>query len=494
MGIITSFSFGDNFPPEYAIFPGIKLSYPFFVNFWSSVLWSPSESFQTLSLVFTFQWMVVWTFVYFLVDGKRNRLTPWAILLGGGCWYALGQNSGPMIEKGAPWAALISTTWVPQRTALCGLLPLLAVTTLSLKALQDLRESERLLCLAGLIAGISLLIHAHFIVAIVAIVGIAILLDSFWSAKEEESFESIVRVTARRLCFFHLPMLAGLVALPWLIGKTGVIEWRNGWMPFGWQSFWGHDGSVYERISASIAINRDQRGGVIDTLLMWSLNAPGWIALVAIGWVSLRRHATYVALFFVFVLGHLLHFAPWEWDQLKIFVALYVFSVVFASDLRGRARMLASVFLLANSVPAGYEVWKLMRERPMNTVYSLEEVQQSIAIREHTPPHAKIAAAPNHNSIVTLTGRRLWSGYDGTLWSHGLDYQSRRVILESLSGVSRCASTPQATEVGGCPEYLVWRDPEKSFWKTSTLPDAFLPVESVPFLKRVPARPPSEVP
>ena len=39
MGMMSSFAFGGNIPPEYHIFPGERLSYPFLHNYWTALLW-----------------------------------------------------------------------------------------------------------------------------------------------------------------------------------------------------------------------------------------------------------------------------------------------------------------------------------------------------------------------------------------------------------------------------------------------------------------------
>ena len=64
-------------------------------------------------------------------------------------------------------------------------------------------------------------------------------------------------------------------------------------------------------------------------------------------------------------------------------------------------------------------------------------------VREATPPTATILTAPDHNHPVLLSGRRLFLGYEGHLWSQGLDYKGRQNSARSLF-----QGAPQPGEAG----------------------------------------------
>ena len=53
-------------------------------------------------------------------------------------------------------------------------------------------------------------------------------------------------------------------------------------------------------------------------------------------------------------------------------------------------------------------------------------------IRQATAPTTTILAAPNHNHPALLSGRRLFLGYEGHLWSQGLDYAARKPVAEAI--------------------------------------------------------------
>ncbi|MCB0354199.1 MAG: hypothetical protein KDD64_11760, partial [Bdellovibrionales bacterium] len=168
IGMISSFVYGDVFPPEYHLYAGSSLSYPFFINLWSASLWWIAPTWKNLSLLFAFQWVVVWSSIYFLLRGNRFVFIPWALLLGGGAYFFenFGHNSGELIDKGFPWTSFLTTVWVPQRSAMLGIAVSLAAMSLIFVGSHDKPErtmSSRPFDLlgAGLLLGLSPLAHFH---------------------------------------------------------------------------------------------------------------------------------------------------------------------------------------------------------------------------------------------------------------------------------------------------------------------------------------------
>ena len=76
-------------------------------------------------------------------------------------------------------------------------------------------------------------------------------------------------------------------------------------------------------------------------------------------------------------------------------------------------------------------------------------------------PKAVIAAAPDHNSLVTLTGRKMFYGYEGALHAHGLNYQKRQAIFKDLDKLKNCSRASEKV----CPDFLLWTAREKKYWQ-----------------------------
>jgi hypothetical protein len=82
-------------------------------------------------------------------------------------------------------------------------------------------------------------------------------------------------------------------------------------------------------------------------------------------------------------------------------------------------------------------------------------------------PGAVIACAPEYNQPVLMLGHPVVCGYEGHLWSHGLDYKGR---LDALNAVMN--GEPDWKEKARLlgVSYIFWGDPEKTRWPDSKLP------------------------
>ncbi len=71
------------------------------------------------------------------------------------------------------------------------------------------------------------------------------------------------------------------------------------------------------------------------------------------------------------------------------------------------------------------DVWRVATSQNGPQVFSSSGIAFAKTLHDATPANALILHAPAHNHPALLSGRRLFSGYNGHLWSHGLDYESR---------------------------------------------------------------------
>jgi hypothetical protein len=237
IGMISSFVFGGNIPPEYHIFEGVRLSYPFLMNFWSALCWWPDASWHVLALIFAAQWTVLWVLVYRFLSGSKYFFIPWAVFLGGGCYGLLGTMSTDSLQNGYPWGVFISTIWAPQRTFLLGLACMLGALWIVFRGLstvveQSLEESVdrertfRLLLLA-VILPVSLLCHGHSTLVVVCflvlVYGTRYLLTLFRPDREP------LFKTSSLVLVCSVAIFTTLIVAPWLIGKSGILHVAAGW-------------------------------------------------------------------------------------------------------------------------------------------------------------------------------------------------------------------------------------------------------------------------
>jgi hypothetical protein len=459
LGMISSFVFGGNFPPEYHIYPGQVLSYPVLINYWTASYWQFYPVYSILPFIFFFQWVVLWTVVYFALNGERWKLLPWAALLGGGSYELFYRvvsaqpgseffeaHAHSFLDKGYPWAPFLSTIWVTQRPAMFGLAALLSALWVYHRSIKGSSASESEggvgASIAGSILALSILAHVHFMVAGCLYIASDILFRFICKIGTGHQCE----IELRRLIHFVLPLVFCLFAFPWLLGKAGIISLTAGWMP------WPKPESGELLLS------------VWRSLLMWFRNAPLWFVLLAavssIGGV--RRQG--LVLVFLFILGNSVQLAVWDWDQIKFFLALYLTTLSIISFLDKEKSAYLSVLLLLLLVPAAYECYRVIVHYQDYVVYSKTDLAMAEGIRLICPEDAVIAAKPDHNSAVTLSGRRLYAGYDGTLSSHGIDYGARFSLLKDLKRIANCREEEDSV-LKPCPSYLLWSDREKQLYQ-----------------------------
>lgn len=478
LGIISSFVFGDNLPPEYHIYAGEPLSYPFFVNFWSALLWWPYSEWRLLSIIFTVQWTVLWFLVYRLLSGSRYVILPWAVLLGGGSYLLLGEMSTKFISKGYPWAVFISTIWVPQRTFLLGVVALITLLTIAFRGFSTLQSRHEVLfgtpvheqiirmSIIGFGLGVTFICHGHSALVLTLfflLVFAGKTVRNFFDSAQPTGTNFLPVNPVALIAFFAIFFAVGLAVSPWLAGKTGLIQPIAGWT--------GSDTTLtgFVRIKAM--------------LWMWFKNfGQGLILIVPLLFFRRYRSEAFACLA-LFILFNFVQIAAWKWDQIKLFIALYVILLTLWSFSVSRMLYYAHYLLVVLLVPGLVECYYLFQEGPRFVVYDIEKMRQAEGIRNKTPSNAVIAAAPEHHSAVTISGRSLFMGYPGTLWSHSIAYADREAVNRSLTELIEC---PQKhAERMPCPDFLLWDTHAKKYWPGSSPEQAGLPVVQQPFLFRL---------
>lgn len=434
IGMISSFVFGDNFPPQNHILAGETLSYPFFINLWSATLWSSNPTPLGLSFTFLYQWLVIFIPVYFLVSGDRAKLVPWLILFGGGTFLALGVHSSQNIKDGFPWSVLLTTIWIPQRSAMMGLL---AACTI-IKAFDEyLKEPKNELCLfwAGATAALMPLVHTHILMVLGAYVGLVILLKYKSHA-------------LRPLLIFALPASLSAHALVFLLGKESIFRVTIGWYP--WESFPG------------------LLGQILGAMKMWAANAGHLIFSGIILYYLSKRRIEVVAILILFILGNIFQAAIWPWDQIKIFMTIYILMATLWISAYEKSRSIPlNILLFILIIPSLCEVKKVISENNMHAVYSKDDWLKAQEIIKVTEPTDIILSAPDHNSLITLTGRRLFMGFPGTLFSHGSRYEQREKIMDTLTRAVNCRTLFGIKHLeDNCPDYLLWAHNEIKRWNS----------------------------
>ena len=171
----------------------------------------------------------------------------------------------------------------------------------------------------------------------------------------------------------------------------------------------------------------------------------------------------------VFMVCMVVRFAPWPWDNMKLMLWswLVVAPCLWSLLLEKRApllRIAAALLLFGSGAVAlaagldsrhGYEMVK--RSELNKAAWALRDL----------PAGEVIACAPEYNQPVLMLGHPVVCGYEGHLWSHGLDYKARWEALDSImNGESGWRN--KAKELGVSSIY--WSETESGRWPASKLP------------------------
>lgn len=252
-----------------------------------------------------------------------------------------------------------------------------------------------------------------------------------------------------RLAMIAWPVMA---LLGWMVtsgaggpSALGTIGWKVGWMSDGTAGFW---------------------------LWNFGISLPLAILLCLL---LLRRSASHEARAFVwpaamvFSACLLIRFAPWPWDNMKLMlwswlvIASYLWNLLIAE--RPLAVRVISALLLFGSGAAtlaagldGRHGYELVRRSPLD--------EAEWALRKVSPGDV-IACAPEYNQPVLMLGHPVVCGYEGHLWSHGLDYKRRYDTLASVMK-GEAGWEQSARDLGVA--YVYWGESERKRWPDSKLP------------------------
>ena len=264
-----------------------------------------------------------------------------------------------------------------------------------------------------------------------------------------------------KLALFSWPLMA---LLGWMItsgagGPSAIhaLGWQIGWLSDGSYQFWFWNFGVALPFAVILCFYLGgKKGELVARAFVWPAA-------------------------FVFLACMLIRFAPWPWDNTKLMIwswlviAPYLWSELLVP--RPPALRVLALLLLFGSGAAtllvgldGRHGYFLVKRSSLNTAsWELRTIS----------PNAVIACAPEYNQPVLMLGHPVVCGYEGHLWSHGLDYKERLELLNKLmNGEGDWRGT--ARKLGA--SYIYWGELESKKWPDSLLPFA---KETIPSLHRL---------
>ena len=171
----------------------------------------------------------------------------------------------------------------------------------------------------------------------------------------------------------------------------------------------------------------------------------------------------------VFLVCLLVRFAPWAWDNMKLMIWSWIVVAPFLWNILLKMRPLwirvPTVLLLFGT---GFvSLLSGLDGRHGYELIKRSSLDEAAWILRGIPPTSILACAPEYNQPVLMLGHPVLCGYEGHLWSHGLDYKGRLDALNSFM-MGEDGWEEKARRLG--VSYIYWGDLEAKRWPDSKFP------------------------
>lgn len=421
--LASSFLFDDNIPPQNPIFSGLPLRYPYLSDYYSAVVWFVTNdlefAFEIPGLVLGIAFVIL--FFHLVWDLTKSFWAAWfsplIFLLNGGfgfLHYAANRKSLTINgDFGLDWANVMYALWIPQRSLQFAFPMLVFFLMLLLEASRE-KNIQKFLALA--VCALPLpLFHGH-----------AIIILFIWALALFAIYPSW------RWAALAIPLGAGWIPIVlFLSGKIGktvtggpaFLHINLGWMSDGLKilPFWLRNTGLFFPLCVA--------------LLLWLGYRRDWMR------ISREWMALLVASVGIFILGNVVVFAPWDWDNIKILifgflglVPLCALGIAFLIESKKPLLISASVMLVVLLIASGaLDIRRAVKGNSEDhRLFTTGEVQAAESLRPLIPKHAVFLVRPTYNEPFLLTGRPFMLGYEGHIWSHGLPLDERKKDLLAI--------------------------------------------------------------
>lgn len=130
----------------------------------------------------------------------------------------------------------------------------------------------------------------------------------------------------------------------------------------------------------------------------------------------------------IFLLCNLFIFQPYDWDNMKFFLFSYLYIAIITAAVmthfwKAPLFKTACVLLIVVSCFSG-ALSVLYTMETVWTINTAKDVQIAKVIKKTNPDSIFLTASTHNHVVPMLGGRAVVLGYDGWLWSHGIDFSS----------------------------------------------------------------------
>jgi len=444
LGFAESLFRQGTFPPEYSIYPGQPVNYPFLVDAASGSLRFFGLSLRMAVIVPSVVMLLCVFWGFWLLADKLTggrvgpTLMSWLLFVSNGGFgfiYFTGKyrfseiftgfytTPTNLVGEDIRWVNVICDMLIPQRATMAGwcvVIPAIFLLITAIEKTLDGTGGRREIVVLAILAGAMPMMHTHSFLAL-GILSAAWFFCALPRARREDRVKALVihYVIYGAICF----CLAAPQFFKWTMSavKTGnLLQGNLGWVV-------GANGALNSWIVFFI-----MNVGVIF-LAMWPT------AFTMRG----ERLALFLGAQAIFMLSNLVAFQPNLYDNNKLLYIWYMITDILvcaalwdiletAPGRRLRAAIAGGIVFLGTFSGA----LSLMREAVSGYRFlSAEQVAAANYIIGETAPDSVFLTATSHtNPVSVLTGRNIVCGSSLYLYFHGVDYQEREARLPDMFG------------------------------------------------------------
>jgi hypothetical protein len=488
LGAMTSFTDGQNFPPENPSYAFAKFSYPFitdliaagFVRLGASV----RGAIYIQDVVLGFSLFVLLEKFTFKFTGNRlaGKIAPLLLMFSGGLGFGIffsnywqqGKDFFDFIfnlpadytihDKGIRWGNAMTTLFLTQRSLLLGM-PLALIVLQKLWEVFSSENTEQIfgderdlparhtffvfgvpfsIFIVGLLAGTLPLIHAHSLAALFVI-------TAFLFFFRLEKWREWV-MFGLGVSFIAIPELLWLMTGS-ATRLTEFVDWNFGWdkRDEDFFVFWAKNIGLFAPLllAGLYPIFAQRRREIERRARAEEQESSESGEQTEINnqeddktqdsTLSTRHLLFYLPFIFLFIVANMVKLAPWEWDNIKVLIYWFVGSIPFVALLLAKLweknlvlKTVAFACLIVLTFSGALDVWRVMSKQINYNVFSKDSVAIADEIKQKTHPNALFLNAPTYNSAVVLSGRRSLMRYNGHLSSYGIDYGPREDDVKQI--------------------------------------------------------------
>lgn len=413
LSYMSAFAYRSIFPTVHPLFLGKPFSYPFVVDMLGGMLVKiglPLHiSYNLLGFVLSmFLVVMVWKLFSKLF---KNEVVSFL----GGLVFFLGAGLTNLekfvdlpykqIFDTYDWVDIISAQIMPQRALILGMPLGILIYLVIFDYFKNKKIGKLKLALVGLLTGLMSIIHAHTLIALFFLVSWLFVLDVYKNKQIRNGW-----------WWYGLP--AVVLGILMLFRQAGSFD------------------TTFIRFLPLWLVKSKNE----NLLWFWIKSWGIWPIIAYMGFSSLKKKKVlFLPLMLLFVLLNLFSFQPYDWDNTKLFLWIYLFfsGVVGVSlvNIWKKRKWVAVLCFVLMIFSGTIDASKLMRPQndPVLYLFTHEDIETAEKIRSITDFDSVFLTSSYHlNPIPVLTGRQILMGYPGWLWTYGIDYGGREDEVETM--------------------------------------------------------------